>query len=124
MTDIREWNGVELRPHERELLTVLIEENPQFHNASRGMTSTEVMEHLTVIQHRSQLSRSRKRLKEAGLIEVGQQQNDGPLQPVKIMAATDDAEEHLDYLRWESEDTLEDRVERLERIVESELLNE
>jgi hypothetical protein len=123
MTDTIEYNGIELRPHERELLTVLVEKESPVPRWT-GLTSTEVIEHLTVIQHRSQLSRSRKRLKQAGLIKVGEQQNEGPLNPAKIMAATDAAKDEIDYLRWEPEDTLEDRVERLEQIVESKLLNE
>jgi sugar-specific transcriptional regulator TrmB len=111
-----EYNGEVISEQERELLTLIIDESS--HHRYPAVEPADIIDQSKTIDWRRQVSNHRKRLEELGLIDVRSRPNPDPLNDTKVMRATEDLMAVADYVRFEPEETLEDRVERLERVVQ------
>lgn len=120
-----EFNGVQLEPKDREAMAVILDHDGNRQDPVRrreAIGANYLMENCKLIDWRSQVSRVRSRLSEAGLIDVKVEPRTDPISDEKLMIPTGHAFEHADYVRWMPDDTLEDRVQRLEEIVENHIV--
>lgn len=126
MTDVGgiRFNGVELTPRDRELITILLDHDQNVRERQTAVSANYIIEHAATITHRSQVSRSRSRLQDAGLIDIREVEKPDPLANAKLMLISPVAFDHADFLRWRPEQSLEDRVDRLESIVANHVLSD
>lgn len=116
-----EFDGIELGEKPREAITVMVEELDHVFDPVKnikGVDAGYLIDECHTINWRSEVSDVRDLLNDAGLVKVVREEKPDPLRDKKVMIPTQAAFEHADYLEWRPEMTLEDRVERLERLVD------
>lgn len=120
--DVIVFDGIELGPKHRECLTVLLDHPENTEQRQSPVDAKYVLDEAHRLNHRSEVSRARSTLEAAGLIDVFEDERPDPLNNAKVMRPSPEAFEHEEFLRWEPELTLEERVDRLESMV-SDLMN-
>lgn len=111
------FNGVELTPRDRELITILLDHDQNVRERQTAVSANYIIENASTLNHRSQVSRSRSRLHDAGLLDIREVETPDPLANAKLMLISPTAFDHAEFLRWRPAESLEDRVDRLESLV-------